>query len=329
MSRGLGKMQSGILAEIGNLGGEVLQNQLLWQLAERNSKIRRERPISGELYEGAIENSFRTSFMRAVTTLVEDEKVKAKDRPINDLSGLSTYYPFKTFRFEILSLRKILLPVIVGYLEGGYGRLSAVPHLYPRFGTDDHELFILKKIKESSPQFHKRIKARWLTFEEELLKIMVSKKRTGPDLWTRLFIRGRQLFLEEGRLEYGLAFHGILGKLSTMEEPMSESERAFLERIERFKAWVFQEDDVRRAAMKTALYQLANFQKGGAATLHKEIKGFLLKEHPDLIRNLPGHKDPPSTFRGSWLFEATTFSKLLDKLIDRHVFSAFRFIAVR
>lgn len=329
MSRGLGKMQSGILAEIERLGGEAFQNQLLWRMAELNAKISKGRRLHGDVYEGAIENSYKSSFMRAVTNLAEDEIIKPKDRLINDISELFTLYPFKTLSLEIYCLRRILLPELKNYIEEGYRHSPYSPHTLPRFRTNDHELFILANIKDSSPEFHKRVKAKWLAFESEILKILAIRKTSQFDIWMKLLLRSRQLFLEEKGLRYGLAFHAIIEKLLSNKDAMDEPEQGLLGRMEKFKGRVFQEDDIHRAAMKTALYQVGNFQKGGAATLHKEVKGFMLEKHPDLIRALPGHKDPPSSFIGGWVHELATFSKLLDKLIDRRIFSSFRFISVK
>lgn len=323
-------MQSSVLAEIENLGGEVLQNQLLWRMAELNGKISKGPILHEDVYEGAIENSYKNSFMRAVTTLTEDEIIKPKDRLINDIPELFTLYPFKTLSLEIYCLRRILLPVLKNYIEDGHRHSPYSPHTLPRFGKSDHEIFILANIKDSSPEFHKRVKAKWLAFESEILEILAARKTSRFDIWMKLLLRGRQLFLEEKSLRYGLAFHAIFEKLLSSKDEMDETEQGLLGRMEKLKGRVFSEDDIRRAAMKTALYQLGNFQKGGAATLHKEVKGFMLEKHPDLIRALPGHKDPAiSRFTSGWPHELATFSKLLDKLIDRRVFSGFRFVSIK
>lgn len=330
MSRGLGRVQSSILDEIKNLGGEVQQNQLLWHLAEQKGGINRGRKIHDDIYEGTIESSFKNSLLRAIDQLAEREKIQREDRLINDLADLFQCYPFKTFSLEIHCLRKKLLPILITYLKDGDRHFPFSPNSLPRFGTGDHELFILGNIKEGDPEFHKRLNARWLALESEILKVMNTGRTPEFNKWMKLLIKGRQLFLEEARLKYGLPFHTILEKLLPIKDDLPDPERHLLDRIGKFKGRVFQEDDIHRAAMKTALYRLGNFQKGGAARLHKEAKGFLLKECPDLIKALPGHKDPPSSpFTSGWSYERTTFSKLLDKLLDRHIFSPFRFLSLK
>jgi len=328
MSRGLGRIQKSILDGIDALGGKVQQNQLLWHLAELNGKISRGRQIYDDIYEGAIEKSYKNSFLRATGQLAENDKVQQEDRFISELQELFHYYTFKTFSFEIFSLRKQLLPVLMKFLESGDSYYS--PHTMPRFNTGDHEIFILGNKKNADPEFRKKMNAKWLYFESKILQNISTGKTSEPDIWMRLLIKGRQLFLEETRLNYKLSFHTILEKLLSIKDDLSKPELRLLDRIERFISRVFNEVDIRRAILKTTLYRLGSFQKkGGAATLHKEVKGFLLNECPDLIMALPGHKEPPVFFRGTSLYELTTFSDILNRLLDRHVFSSLRFLSIK
>src|SRR5208283_2102286 len=167
------------------------------------------------------------------------------------------------------------------YLEHGYRESPYSFHSYPRFGTGDHELFILQNTKDTNPELYKTAKSKWLIVESEILNILALKKISQFNEWMRLVIKGRQLFLEERRLKYGPAFHTLLESFTSHKNSMPEPERKLLDKIHRFTYRIFKEDDIHRAVMKTALYRLANFKKGGAATLRKELKGFMLKECPD------------------------------------------------
>lgn len=327
MSRGIGKMQSSILAGIDNFGGQILQNQLLWHLAEVHSKIQKDSRIYDDVYEGAIKRTYQTSFLRAVDHLVEIGKIKREDLYINDLAKLFIHYPFKTYRLEISSLRSKLLPVAKAYLAHGYRKFTHVRRSFPRFGTGDHELFVLKNAKHSNADFHSQIKSRWLSIESDILAILASKKVTESNHWIRILFKGRHLFLEEKNLKYTISLNSLLASLMSHKDSMYDLECKVLDKIHKFRYFAFREDDINRAVMKTALYQLANFQIRGPATLHKEVKLFMFDMCPDLIRSLPGHNEPSLNIRGAWIKREVRFSNMLDKLIDRHIFSPFCFIS--
>ncbi len=326
MSRGLGNVQNNILDEIKNFGGEVQQNQLLWYLADKQKQISQSRHVYDDIYEGAIHNSYKNSFLRAIDELIKSDKIRQEDKIINELKDLFRYYTFKTYDLEIFSLRKKLLPVLIKFLEDGYHFTSQTE---TRFGTTDHEIFILKNKMDDNPDFRKKVSTKWINFESEILETITDENTLELDKWMRLLIKGRQLFLTESSLKYGLSFQSILKKLLSTKNDLSKTECMLLEKIEKFKSGIFSEGDINRAILKTTLYKVVNFKKGGTTSLHKEVKGFMLNQCQELILALPGHEKPPKVFRNASNYEFTKFSNVLDRLIDRRIFSSFHFLSIK
>ena len=101
--------------------------------------------------------------------------------------------------------------------------------------------------------------------------------------------------------------------------------------LREFYSKYFDATNLGRAQLKSQLYVIANFGKGGKPFIKTEIKEELRKICPYYIKNLPGHKEPEKISKHgiNWFSHwEPEYSHLLDKLIDRHAFSYFHFLSL-
>jgi hypothetical protein len=340
MSRGLGTLQSTILERISDLGGKVLQNQLLWTLAQENVSIKIGKNIYEDVAEGTITDSFKNNFGRALNKLIQRRTIHLSPLRINDLDSLLQFYPYKTFRYEIFMLRKRLLPLVKTFItsidEGTYHPTSNEG--YKKFGTTNNERFVLDNLNRSSTEYYEQCKERWSELESELLGVALNNSNRR-NLWVRLMVKGRELFIEKYKrrpyysgysvevspITYSMSASKLLEDLSSCSVNMSQPELSLLAKIGAFKQDVFSDTHIDRAVLKTQLYRVAHFSRKGSARFNDEFKRFIFLTCTDLVRSLPGHQDPPNTLYGRG--KPIQYSPLIDKIIDGRILAEFRFVS--
>ena len=316
MSLGHGNIQKSILQSIKNSDTPIQRNKLFWMLARSNDKVIVTETLCEDIDEGYIENSFSKSFQRALKRLVDEKMVSVQKRRLMNIQEFIEYYPFKTSKLEIFLLRKILLPFVKTYLEGPYSRVP--------YTVADNELFILDKIKNEFPKRIKRYTLNWRKKEKRIISLLARYDLDSRSQWISLMIKGRQLFLDN-RVKYGKAFHVIIKKIGEADEFNNEVEYELYEEINKFKKKVFKPEIMKHSKLKSQLHLIAYFSERTKSGLKDEIKQHFLDEQPEIIENLPDYHQPEG--RGFTRFPPT-FSPILDKLIDRHVFSNFEFLSV-
>lgn len=316
MSRGPRKIQKTILQALQTANAPIQRNKLLWALAKQSNRIVIDDLLCENIRTGGIEDSYIKSYQRALKGLSDSGQITIKKRKLRDIDEFIEYYPYKTAALEIFLLRTNLLPLIKTYLEGPWSRVP--------YSVGDNELYILEKTKNEFPDRLKRHALHWRKIEKKIFLQLPGGKMTIRNLWVSLVMKGRQLFLDS-RAKYGMAFHVIIEKIENSQEKLCPAELELLEEIQKFKRKVFKPEVMKHSRLKSKLHVVAYFGEGSRPTLTDEIKEHFLSEKPELVENLPDYHQPPSIGRHHF---PPSFDPILDKLIDRHVFSKFEFLSV-
>jgi len=308
MSRGHGKIQISIIETIKqDFGNQVQQNYLIWHLAEKEKKIK---TLNIDSFKtGFIDNSFNKSIQRAIIELGKEEVIQIQPRKLTSLDQFISYYPFKTTKLEIKELRINLLPLIKFFLE----------ETGPKYGPYREELFLIEKIKKEKKEEFRRASEKWISFEKKIFRILAQTEENRDKLIS-IIIKGRQLFMDS-KAEYGRALFSLLNEDKKLIPIISE--------IHAFYSEVIKNEDWNHVVMKSQIYAVANLAKGSRSSLNEDFKKFLYEKKSGYVSNLPGHSVINHESRGRLfgLKNEINFSKLLDKLIDRHSFAPFNFLS--
>lgn len=322
MSKGPGRLQRLILDSCDSSGEPLQQNRLIWKLAETEGQIIKTGTLSKDLEKGFIGDSFSKGIQRAIKELCGRSQVIQKKTKLLSLDQLVKYYPYKTNKYEILSLRKRLLSVTKEFVNERHQNL---------FGSVEAEVHWAKNLREADADKYRRAINDWQEIECQVLSVLSD---VAEPLKTKLFallVRGRQLLLDE-RAVYRKALNSIIKDLGKVDWLGSHKITLF-EQLKYFYN-TYLERPVRHNTMKGQIYSVAALGKGEKPRLKQEFKEYLLRKDPSFIRGLPGHKDGELVRKSFVMVNfgkvgETQFSGLLDKLIDRYAFSSFQFLQTK
>lgn len=316
MSRGAGRLQRQILGALVSRA-PVLVNELRWDLARVEDKVRFGRRIAG-IRQGAIERTFCSGFNRAVAKLRQKGRVAVTSRKLTGLDELIRLYPFKTTDLGVRELREKLLPSISSYLAIARrdGRFKATGRL-----RTEREEYLLGL---AAPAEQKQIRLRWSKeIEPNLFKVLTAAQDqlARRDLALRVIQRGRELF-ELGPGSDPALMAMLLQKGLASQDPM---DRAVYTQAWSLYRQAIPEARLRHAKLKTQLYAVADFWTNTPVSLKGPFLDALALWHP-FILELPGHEPPIVKFGRT--VRSATFSPILHRLLHRNVFSQFSFLAV-
>jgi hypothetical protein len=317
MSKGPGRLQRLILDSFE--GTESLQqNKLIWKLAENEDQIKITGKLGPDLEVGSIKDSFSKGIQRAINDLCSKKHLVQNQKKLLNLNQFARYYPYKTSRLEIISLRKRILPLIKEFVDRNG----------PVFGVGSAEIHGLQMLSESDRIQHKKAVNDWRIIEDKIISIVRDVEEPLKTHFIALLMKGRQLLLDD-RAGYGKALIAIMEELGEVDG-LGPHELALLEQLNLFYRTHIR-SLVRHNLMKGQIYAVAGLSKGEKPHLKTAFKEYLLRKDPSFIRGLPDHKDGALAGRvfavvGFGETVETRFSGLLDKLIDRYAFSPFHFL---
>ncbi len=315
MSRGSGRVQRAILDRL-EVHGPMQANELCWQLADAEGKIRIDGEIA-EIRQGAIVKPFYSAFNRALSGLREKGKVTVVPTKLTGLDEVIRVYPFKTTDLATRELREKLLPAIPAYLT------SLNKNRWKRrekFSLTENESYLVGMLSEDERQAFRH---KWKGLEPQLFDLM-SALRDDPkrrDLVLRVIQRGRGLF-GVGVGHDPAALESLLQALSSVS--LTPQEESVYRAVSSVYRSAIPERQARRARLKTQLYAVAYFGAKTPVRLNHEFVTALSLSYP-FIQQLPGHQ--PAESRWNREVQPTTFSPMLNRLFDRTVFSSFNFIS--
>ena len=325
MSRGHGKLQRQILEAVAAATEPVQRNRLAWTLAEQIGAIKVTKPkkLSRSAPVDAwtrLEASFERSFQRALAKCSE-RHLKVKSLKFDSLTDLIEHYPYKTNRQEVRDIRIRLLP----HLEEFCGTKRGW-----KFTATDTENHILELRRESNLVELQRLSQEWERIEWKLLGLIaspVSAQSNDRDDWMEIHSRGRQLFLD-AKLSHSTSLGILLGRLEGHVAPDTAAHALFTHIVD-FYWRAFPKETLGRANLKSQIYSVVDVKEGTRPYLKDDFKAFLRGKELTFIQALTGHKEQTGG-KNSWSFvgEKTSYSPLLDYLIDRYAFSQFQFLSI-
>jgi len=316
MSKGFGKLQTDLISVISENQNNILLNRLIWIIADKKKAIAKGNQITPDVVVGNIDQSFYKSIQRSIITLEKDSHIKRTKIKVQDLQDVIDYYPYKTTRLEILSLRKILLPELVKYIDNN--------HKYDLSLYDIEKRQILL-LKESDITKYNNCISEWRTIQNLIIQLLNKKTSIQSELLTSIFIKGMELFVDRDA-SYKQSFEALVEKLTKSAVIDNTPESILVSRIKIFKDHYFKIEHINYSLTKGQLYNVAELGGKGSASLKNNVKDYLLQSHESLIRNLPGHKDG-KTIMGLKNY-GVQYSPILNQLVDRHVLSPFIFLSL-
>lgn len=307
MSRGIGKLQNQILENIPK-NSPIEENKLLWILANYNKRIIKKK-INDEFSEGFIENSFYKSFKRSIGGL-EDKHIFRMAKKINDINELFELYPYKTKKYELLQLRKKILPSLLEYItkEG-----------YQQFSVSNTEHHLLDEFERSKPKKFKKAKKEWRRLESKIIILLCNRDVNRRDLLS-ILIKGRAYFFDNSASYEKPLFSLIHGWQKKIENNTETEEDKLFSDILTFYKKYFDQEQFKYNRMKSKIYSAVQL---GSGLKDERVKSYLWETNEKFISSLPGHKDPPPKY----LRFPREYSNYLDKLIDTHIFTPYNFIS--
>jgi len=321
MSSGPGILQNQILNALQPHRSYVFQNMVLWELAFARKEIAEERIISKDLKTGYIKKSFQENFRRAVKGLIKQKRVIVRKRKITDLSEALQNFTYFTSKIETHLLRKMLLPSVLEYINDR--------RFIRRFGISKIEEELTKRFAKRQKNL---ITRNWLTIERNIASILAECSQEKFELWLNCMARGRYLFLNS-RLKCGWALVGICSEIKKNRR-LSIFEKETLLEIEELIKSNFDRKEWEIGKLKSIYYSISNMSKRSKGSLDDDVKKYLHEKHENLIKSLPGHKEPKDhriRFRGkisSMRYGHVVYSPLLDKLLTKQILRNLTFIKI-
>jgi hypothetical protein len=305
MSRGPGRLQSLILGELSTEKLTQL-NELRWRLWEKESGTN----------NSDMRKSFYVSLNRSID-LLNDRLVRRK-RKLKDLRELLQYYAFRTHSYQIRDLRQQLLPLVEEFIgENG-----------TRYTESENEEFLFRSL----PRDEQRGLIRdWNEIEPKIFQLIGSSNPERSRLLVQVIPRAWELF----RIEKHVSIRRSLGSLirDTFELPKLESaEQSVKDELSTLMTRCFPGSALPRVRLKSQLYRAFYLGKSIRPHLTQDFEDFLVKKHFDFLESLPGHQSAKSKHVGKYAFlipAKDRLSPLLDKIIDRDIFSSFEFIRLK
>ncbi len=319
MSSGPGILQNQILSFLKVHNSYVFKNVILWNLAFQRSEIIKGSEISKDLTTGFIKNSFQENFRRATKSLIENGRIVAKKEKITDIAKAFENFPYLTPVLEIHTLRKVLLPSVLEYIQK--------KRYLPKFGTYKIEEETAKRMPKKQK---KLIIEKWYKIERKIALILSECEGSNFDLWLNCMARGRNIFSNSGP-KSSWALVGICSELKK-EKFLKTSEIETLSDIENLMHSNFKQAEWALGECKSIYYSISDMSKGSSGKLNEEVKRFLHDKHEYLIESLPDHKEPEShkvklLGKTSWMqYGNTQYSPLLDKILTKQILRQFTFI---
>ena len=320
MSLGPGILQRSILKGVDKAGGFIFENKLEWQLAEKFEKIEVESKIHQSVYQnGMISKSFDNSFRRAIRSLIKDDKLKLINKKLSSLEEFRALYPYKTANYQLFLLRRKFVPIIVDYITRNSSSMFSLKQI------EDH---IAEVMQEEDPNKFDSFVRQWKDFERSIFGLKFDFDDNSRKVIVWLLSRGRELFFKSKEVQCKRPLSAIIteGKKYLANNLYG---RIIVYDISSFYDNFFESDKLKFTSLKSQLYSVAYFGKYGRPQLKKEIKVFLRSFYKDEVVCLPGHIDVETKIKGRSLclpLELCTFSPMLDKVLDRHAFSDFKFL---
>ena len=195
----------------------------------------------------------------------------------------------------------------------------------PRYNLSGNELYLLKNMKRDWPRRFRRLTRTWKGIEARILKLIAQENVSQKELWISLFIKGQEFFGGQ-YVEHGRPFHYLVNKLIENESGLTGVERVILDDVKVFKNRLLRKSDMSHARLKTELYAVAYFYAQGSCSLRDEVRNYFLRKDEKFIKSLPGHEGGE---RLKWrIATPIKFAPILDRVVDRHVFSKFRFLSI-
>lgn len=293
-----GRVQRAVIDELKM--GSTLRNELCWRLSDGNGP--------------SLPNAYYASFSRAVTTLVSGHRVVSDWRRLRDSGELVRFYPFKTRDRAVRDLRSRLLPTLSRLLP-------ATPKL-SEAGQED--LVVHRMRKESSKRFSDAADL-WAATAQQLLTQASKPDRAAAGVCVDLLTRGQNLFSPGGGGSGGSGFRALAAQLEGTEITAQKA-------LVAIRDLCFGEDEMAAMRLKASLYELGEFGRDvKRSSLNYEVKRLLFKAEPAFVASLPGHVSSAvaeSPYELDRMVDRTSFSRLLDQLVDRHVFGRFEFLSL-
>lgn len=308
MSSGPGVLQKKILDHLTSVPS-VFYNQLLWDLSFERNEIRGRSKLSPHIEKGIIRKSFKENFRRSVESLENGKILTIEKRILTNINEAFEYFPYHTERLEIHQLRLTLLPILREYI------IEENPH---KFGDSKIEEELISHLKED-PDYMK-IKEAWNRIEK---KIVTSLDAESPlyDTWVQILVRGRYLFLSAS-IHHKASFVRLYSSLYKSNNGVMNLESEILNHIKELIANVFDNNEWKLGKAKSVYYDMANMRQYAKDSLKDNVKEYLLNKSGDIIKSLPGHKEPEKVVISgiSWFgSREPIYSDYLNHLITRQI----------
>lgn len=315
MSVGPGKLQSAILTALRKTPKQF--NILLWEIAENLGKINKVPNNIVGLENGQISKSFYNNFLRAIKSLKGKKLILVKEMKISNLDDLIKYYPFKTRELEIRYLREKFLPLIVNFIK--------TQNSFP-FSAPQVEENTIAQLRMNSSNYSQLV-SEWVEIQEEIKIYFLSSKMFSIEI-TDLLYKGMELILSNNKTIVNDTLGNLINVVqsnSLINEPISNKLYLFYEKY-------FVKGSLDRNMFKNIMYSVVSISKSqGSSNVTANFKKFLYENEPDLISSLPGHITPKELVKDRWYQigeQEIIYSSLIDRIIERHLFTDFIFLEI-
>jgi hypothetical protein len=315
MSKGIGLFQQELLNNISN--SPILENKLLWNLAEKSNNILWEEKINN-LRFGQISKSFDNKFAASIKSLSERGLIISVKEKIFNFEEMVRLYPYKTKRYEVKYLRERLLPKFKKFINEHPFHVFSAPDI------ENHTLKILFKDKDSQKGYFNDW-SKIETYAKDLFK----QNEDFSDSILMIIFKGKSVF-QPKRIKIQISFEELIKNLAsnnnfTLKNPL------FIKELTEFYNKYFHNESYKRNEFKNQLYSLVQIGKSyGNSFVLKTVKEYLYQKDKEFISKLPQTKIRlPEPRKEGWMNigdEENEYSPILNKIIDRHVLKEFKFI---
>jgi len=259
-------------------------------------------------------NSWNTSFSRAVESLEKRGLLQVTDRPLANLAEWRDHYPGKTLNVEARELRRVLIPVLIEWIEGPEGPS-------PRYSKSENEHFALKQFNQTHVA---KMAASWKVMKPDLLTQLGHSHR--QDLFL-LIARGTQIFEANHDVSSRRPFRSLaddcLSKGLLPALVVADMKKLITDLLTAEEAGALNFRSYMHALTK-------GVPSRGHCELSLDAKEELYLRMPSYISGLAGFKLPPSKKSIDFFIGRgrATHGPILKKVLDQSVFQNFRFLEI-
>lgn len=191
----------------------------------------------------------------------------------------------------------------------------------------------MQELKIQNSEEFERYKSEWIKLRRRIINQLIDKNEATINSGIIFLAKGEELFQTDKvnvKISTITALENLFKNLSDRDNLINNLEKELSEFLkESIYGFKYEHD-----AMKNKLYSISTFWKRSNSMITDEFKDYLLNSHFEKVEKLPKTEIHPSTVMEKqegiirWYSdrEQDKIDPIIDKLLNRDVFSSFKFI---